>query len=114
MELECQRLGIELTKHTGDFKFRAQVVGRQKHAGQRTESRRKAEVEEDRHWIPATVLQQLVLDDQLVDEVKLSKIRTIGVCMDFRTDDGLSPTYTPLEFRRSTRPESIVDVDDLA
>ena len=47
--------------------------------------RRKAEVERDRLDSQLRLLRQLVLDDQLVDEVKLSKIRTIGVS-DFRQD----------------------------
>jgi len=117
-ELECQRLGIELTKASQEISSLEHKLSVARNMLDNEQSqRRKAEVERDRLDSQLRLLRQLVLDDQLVDEVKLSKIRTIGVS-DYRTDDGLySPNvHTPKGILKKINQteDSIVDVDDFS
>lgn len=117
-ELECQRLGIELTKASKEISsLEHKLSGARSMLDNEQSQRRKAEAERDRLDSQLRLLRQLVLDDQLVDEVKLSKIRTIGVS-DFRTDDALySPNvHTPKGILKKINQteESIVDVDDFS
>ena len=79
-------------------------------------ARKKAEAERDRLSSQLHLLRQLVLDDHLVDEVKLSRIRTIGAA-DFMSDEDVySPCVTPKGILKKVNmtEESIRDVDDLS
>lgn len=79
-------------------------------------ARKKAEADRDRLSSQLLLLRQLVMDDHLVDEVKLSRIRTIGAA-DFRSDDdNYSPYVTPKGILKKINmtEESIRDVEDFS
>jgi hypothetical protein len=116
-ELECQRLGIELTKA-------AQEIGGLEHKLSHARTmldnelllRKKAEGERDRLSSQISLLRQLVMDDKLVDEVKLNKLRNIGT-MDFTSDDASSPCpATPKGILKkfNLTEDSVRDVEDFS
>lgn len=78
--------------------------------------RKKAELERDRLSSQLLLLRQLVMDDHLVDEVKLSKIKHMGT-MDF-TNDAFSSPYpnTPKGILKKCHidEDSVRDVDDFS
>ena len=55
--------------------------------------RRKAETERDRLDQQLRLLRELVLDDHLVDEVKLSQIRSLGVHVHRQDHERFSKLY---------------------
>jgi len=117
-ELEAQRLGIELTKASQE------IVGLEhKLSTARTmldnelSLRRKVETERDRLSAQLSLLRQLVLDDQLVDEVKLNKLRSMGDLDSDADKPYYSPCTTPKGILKHTEytPEvSVRDVDDFS
>jgi len=116
-ELECQRLVIELTKADKEINGLEQKLSiARTMLENELSARKKAESERDRLDSQLSLLRQLVLDDQLVDAVKLNKLRQFGSQLDLRSSEAVpSPCVTPkgiLKVRRDE--ESIVDVDDLS
>jgi len=116
-ELECQRLMIELTKADKEINgLEHRLSQARSMLNNELSARKKAECERDRLDSQLSLLRQLVLDDQLVDSVKLNKLRQFGSQLDLGSSEAIStPCMTPkgiLKVRRDE--ESIVDVDDFS
>ena len=80
--------------------------------------RKKAESERDRLSDQLQLLRQLVMDDHLVDEVKLNKLKHMGT-FDFTSDAVFSPfatTFTPKGILKkiNATEDSVVDVNDFS
>jgi len=116
-ELECQRLMIELAKADQEINGLEQKLS---HARSMLDTemdlRRKAETERDRLDSQLTLLRQLVLDDQLVDAVKLNRLRQVESQLDLGSNDTTSaPCTTPKGILKVHKDEeSIVDVNDFS
>jgi len=117
-ELECQRLSLELTKASREI---SGLEHKLSHARTMLDNelrlRKNAESERDRLLTQLTLLRQLVMDDHLVDEVKLNKLRSFGNCDLNSADDLFSPSrITPKGILKNLNrtEESVRDVEDFS
>lgn len=117
-ELEAQRLGIELAKISQENNALEHKLGAARTLLDKEFSlRRKTEAERDRLSSQLSLLRQLVMDDKLVDEVKLNKLKSIGSLDTDSDEQHYSPCVTPkgiLKHADHTEDVSVRDVDDFS
>jgi len=118
-ELECQRLFIELTKSSKEKQDLEQKLFLARNMLDNEGAlRKKAEAERDRLSNQLTLLRKLVMDDHLVDEIKLNKLRNFeNFDWDFEQEQPITSNATTpkgILKKNNWTEQSIRDVEDFS
>eukprot|EP00088_Acartia_fossae_P016552 TRINITY_DN19274_c0_g1_i1.p1 TRINITY_DN19274_c0_g1~~TRINITY_DN19274_c0_g1_i1.p1 ORF type:complete len:353 (+),score=40.76 TRINITY_DN19274_c0_g1_i1:53-1111(+) len=117
-ELQCQSLVLELAKATQTIgTLEAKLSQSRTMLDNELKVRRKAESERDKLSAQLALLRQLVMDDNLVDEAKLSKLKSVGY-MDLDPDGAAATSVaTPKGILKNvdqTDDLSVMDIEDFS
>jgi len=117
VELECQRLEIELNKANQEREgLETKLLSARDLLDTEVKLRKKAEADRDKLKTQLALVRELIMDDNFGSDAKLNKIRILGN-PDYDDEDNfhLDNVVTPKGIlKRNTEDFSVVDIDDLS